>query len=70
MTKSKQVKVEPAEGWGLRVGGCKPYIGYHFSLNKEEIEKECTVSYRRPIRVVIVGLKEFEALLKRKDVHK
>ena len=58
------MKTEVAYGWGLRVGGGDPYLGYHFSIDKKSIESIMTESYHRAVKVAIVPLSEWKRLKK------
>lgn len=58
------MKTEEAKGWGLRVGGPLPYLGYYFSVRKEDIEKEMDQPYHKAVKVVIIPLSEWLRLKK------
>lgn len=58
------MKTEEAIGWALRVGGPLPYIGYTFSTNKDDIEKQVVTKYHKPMKVAIVPLREWRRLKK------
>jgi hypothetical protein len=68
MTKRGKRPTEPAVGWGLRVGGIHPYLAWALSFKKADLQKECTESYHRPVRVVLLPLAAAQkaGLLKRK----
>ena len=59
-------KTQESRGWGLRVGGSNPYLGYHFSIQKKDIQIKIKESYHRAVRVVILPLGEWKRL-KKKD---
>ena len=50
----KRKVVEPAIGWGLRVGGPLPYLAYEFHQTKNSVE--LTEPYHRAVRVALVPL--------------
>lgn len=54
------MKIELALGWGLRVGGPRPYIGYHFARYSTGIP--VAEKYHRAVRVAIVPLRELRRL--------
>ncbi len=53
------MKTEEAKGWGLRVGGSLPYLGYYFSRKKSDIEAQVTEPYHRVVEVVLVTKREW-----------
>lgn len=65
-------KTEEAKGWGLRVGGCRPYLAWDFSVEKENIEAKCGPgTYCRPVKAVLLPLGEFNRLKRnQKDTNK
>jgi hypothetical protein len=54
------MKTEIARGWGLRVDGTVPYLAYRMGMRKHDIE--CTQTYHRPVRVVLLPLAEYRRL--------
>lgn len=53
-------KTEEARGWGVRVGGPLPYLSGHvFERDREDAEMACTEPYHRPMRVVLLPLREY-----------
>lgn len=61
------MKTEEAKGWGMRVGGPRPYLAYVFDKEQSEIQKVCVASYHRPVKVVMIPLKEYRELKRRND---
>ncbi len=56
---------EHAKGWGLRVGGPAPYLAWEvFSRRKADAEKEISEPYHRAVKVVMVPLAEYRALVR------
>ena len=58
------MKTEEAIGWGLRIGGSLPYLGYYFSTIKSDIEKQMNEPYHKAVRVVMIPLAEWKRLKK------
>jgi len=57
------MKTEEAKGWGIRVGGPRPYLAYHvFHSTKEQVQSRCTEDYHKPVKVVLVPLSEWRRL--------
>lgn len=52
----KKKWTEPAVGWGLRVGGPLPYIGYCFWNSGHRAKDECSGEGQRAVRVAMVPL--------------
>lgn len=60
------MKTEEVKGWGLRVGGIRPYLAHNiFTSNKYEVERQCTANYHRPMKCVLVPLREWKSLKKK-----
>lgn len=55
---------EAAHGYGLRVGGCLPYLSYCFSHYKSEMEKEVSADYHKVVKVVLITKGEWKRLKK------
>ncbi len=51
-----------SKGWGLKVGGARPYLAQVLEWHKVDVP--CTESYHSPVRVVLVPLAEYRRLLK------
>jgi hypothetical protein len=64
MTPERRQKMptEPAEGWGLKVDGPRPYMACEFSSSELEIVKVVSQTYHKPIKVVIIPLREWQRL--------
>lgn len=60
----KKPKVEPWEGWGLRVGGPRPYMAWLFSDEQQPVLDAATESYHKVIRAVVIPKERYEELLK------
>lgn len=59
-------KTDSATGWGMRVGGPKPYLAWGcFEYDKRAVEAECKESYHRPMKCVLVPLREYLRLKRR-----
>lgn len=56
------MKTEICRGWGLRVGGELPYLSKQIHWNRGDVE--CTETYHRPVRVVLISLAEYRKLKK------
>lgn len=55
------MKTEEAYGWALRVGGPRPYLSWNeFHANKKEVK--CSEKYHKPMRAVLMTLREFKRL--------
>lgn len=59
------MKTEIASGWGLRVNGPRPYLGWEFERTKNSIECQCNAPYHRPVKVVLIPRGEWLRLLKK-----
>ena len=57
-----KTKTSEAEGWGLRVGGQRPYLAYEIQRHKDQIK--LTESYHRAVRVVLIPAQEWERVKK------
>ena len=57
-----KAKTAEAEGWGLRIGGPRPYLSYQIQRHKNQIE--ITESYHRAVRVVLIPAQEWARLKK------
>jgi len=67
MTEQERItRTEEAHGYGMKVGGPRPYLAYLFSLLKNTIERECREDYHKPVKVVIITESEYRKLKKRK----
>ena len=55
-------KTEEARGWGLRIGGPRPYLAWRLTDNKADIKEVCNESFHRPVRVVLLPLAEYRRL--------
>ena len=58
------MKTAPAFGWGIRVNGPSPYLGYEFHYHKEDAETACTERYHKAIRIVMLPENEYHRLRK------
>ena len=54
------MKTEIAKGWGLRVGGCRPYLAWAIAHRKDGIK--LTERYHKTARVVLVPLAEYRRM--------
>lgn len=52
--KAPAKRPETANGYGLEVGGPKPYLAYHFSISREEAETWVTEKYHKVVQVRIL----------------
>ena len=59
------MKTEPMFGFGLKVGGPRPYLAECFSQEKSGIT--CTEPYHHPVRVVLITAYEYEYLKRLED---
>lgn len=55
-------KAVPAPGWGLLVGGARPYLGFHYAYSREGILPHITEKYHKPTQVVIITKREYDRL--------
>ncbi len=44
-------KVSAAYGWGIKVGGARPYIAYLFDIDKAKMKAEISQKYHKLVRV-------------------
>ncbi len=59
------MKTEHTQGWGLRVGGPRPYLAWGvFSAGVEPAERARQEKYHKPVRVVMLTLHEYRQLKK------
>jgi hypothetical protein len=69
--KIEAVRVDPLHGWGMRVGGPRPYVANVFytqtfgGLDPQTCaETECTQSYHKAVPVVLLTLADYRRLLR------
>jgi hypothetical protein len=56
-------KTEEAIGWAVRVAGPLPYLSYYgFGYYRQWAQRECTETYHRPMRAVLLPLREYRRL--------
>ena len=54
------MKTEVFRGWGLKVGGHRPYLGCALAWSRDKIP--FTEPYHHPVKVVVVPLAEWQRL--------
>jgi hypothetical protein len=63
MRKEREMKkAEEARGWGLFVGGPKPYLAWVISHYKKDVLHECVAPYHKAVRVVLITEREYHRL--------
>ena len=60
------MKTKESKGWGIRVGGPRPYLAGVFHWTKAETVKGWEENCFRPVRVVLLPLADYRRL-KRMD---
>lgn len=55
---------EEVRGYGVRVGGAKPYIAYCFATQRDPMEKFKFLPYHKVIRVVMISRTEYDWMKK------
>lgn len=57
-----RLMTENYRGWGLRVGGWRPYLAGVLEVAKADVKLH--YSFHRPVRVVLLPLEEYRRLIR------